>query len=85
MFLNKKVPREELRGAPLDKDCKYAFSSTSYFGAFENRELCCGLFEDMKTGKKREKCLKCGAYFKNCKVVKVKSIKLDNPEKWDEL
>ena len=46
--------RDDLRGKPLDKDCKIAKISTNEYGPEDNRKYCYGLIE-MSTEETLEK------------------------------
>ena len=62
----KRCSRADLRGKPLDKDCKIAKISTNEYGPEDNRKYCYGLIE-MSTEETLEKCNKCGAFVFNAK------------------
>lgn len=56
--------RAELRGKPLDDDCKIAIISTHEYGMEDNRKFCYGLME-MTTEEVLEKCKGCKAFVDN--------------------
>lgn len=60
--------RAELRGKPLDEDCKKANISTHEFGMSDNRKFCYGIYE-MSTEETLDKCKSCGAYVYNAKPI----------------
>lgn len=62
----KRVSRAQLRGAPLEKDCHMAYTTTNEFGSDDNRVFCYGLYEDM-ADVTLEMCLSCRAYYENAK------------------
>lgn len=61
--------RVDLRGKPLDKDCKNAKISTNVYGIDDNRKFCYGLC-DASTEEPLEKCNKCGAFEYNAEPPK---------------
>ena len=61
----KKITRAQLRGKPLDEDCKKANRTTHEYGIDDNRVFCYGLLEDMSYWAKQEKCENCKAYVYN--------------------
>ena len=60
----KRVSRAQLRGTPLDSDCKMAEISKYESGPDDNRCFCYGLV-DLSTELPTSKCLNCGAYAHN--------------------
>lgn len=60
----KRVNRSQLRGKPLDDDCKKARTTTNEYGENDNRVFCYGLFDCMYIDI-ADKCIKCKAYVDN--------------------
>lgn len=56
--------RAELRGKPLDEDCKTARTTTHEYGIADDRVFCYGLF-DPKYEAPIEKCYGCKAFVEN--------------------
>lgn len=59
--------RAELRGKPLDDDCKRAKLSKHEYGLNDERIYCYGLFAPNSIYEIHPKCEECGAYCMNAK------------------
>lgn len=60
----KKINRTELRGKPLDSDCKEAHTMTHEYGQDDNRVFCFGI-KNLMTEEPLEKCEACKAFVFN--------------------
>lgn len=60
----KRTTRAQLRGEPLDEDCKKANISRYEYGRSDNRCFCYGLWYE-PGGPWYEKCEECGAFVGN--------------------
>lgn len=56
-----RITRADLRGKPLDKDCKKAYRATHEYGAEDNRVYCYGLI-DKRYDELLGKCEECDAH-----------------------
>lgn len=65
----KKINRAQLRGQPLDEDCKKANRTTHECGLEDNRVFCYGL-EDPMYDEPYEKCENCKAFIINITPLK---------------
>lgn len=68
----KKINRAELRGKPLDSDCKKAHTSTHEYGKDDNRGFCLGI-KDLMTEEPLEKCEVCKAFVFNAEPLEEES------------
>ena len=61
----KRVTRAEIRGKPLDDDCKrYGYSKSGQFGPDDKRCFCSGIWNRM-TDEFERKCFECNAWDSN--------------------
>ena len=65
------INRAELRGKPLDLDCKKAHTTRHEYGQQDERVFCLGLC-DKKTDDIIKKCLNCKAWVKNAEPLETK-------------
>lgn len=68
-----RINRIQLRGKPLDKDCKEAYCTTGEYGPNDERVFCYGL-EDAKSDDLLKKCLKCPAHWRNAEPPKEDAV-----------
>ena len=61
----KKVNRAQLRGKPLDEDCKKANTTKYEYGPDDNRIFCYGLYPGCNDFDVLDKCRECRAYAYN--------------------
>ena len=59
------ITRAELRGKPLDSDCKRAYSTRHEYGLNDPRCFCLGLCDPGKCYDTLPKCVECKAYVRN--------------------
>lgn len=64
----KRVSRSQLRGKPLDDDCKKAEISKYESGPADNRCFCYGLI-DLSTEVPLDKCMECEAFARNATLL----------------
>lgn len=64
------VNRAQLRGKPLDKDCKRANTITNEYGTQDDRVFCYGLYEEPTDWLIKKKCLECKAFVNNAEPLK---------------
>ena len=62
----KRVSRAQLRGKPLDIDCKNTYTTNHEYGEEDKRVFCFGQYDE-ETEKVIRKCRECGAYVENAK------------------
>lgn len=60
----KRVNRAQLRGKPLDEDCKRTYRTSHQYGSDDNRVFCYGL-RNMFDDRLLRKCRECGAHVDN--------------------
>lgn len=60
----KKISRADLRGKPLNFDCRRARTTRGEYGKKDYRVFCYGLYRE-RTEEIREECLNCKAYVMN--------------------
>lgn len=60
----KRINRAQLRGKPLDEDCKKAYTLTHEYGEHDNRVFCMGLI-DLMDDEPVTECEKCAAWYRN--------------------
>lgn len=61
----KRINRAQLRGEPLDEDCKKANIVKHEYGPKDNRIFCYGVCDGYDDFEVAEKCCKCKAYAYN--------------------
>lgn len=61
----KRKSRAQMRGKPLDADCKRATISNHEYGPNDNRCFCYGLYIPDSYWEIQHKCLECKAYVYN--------------------
>lgn len=66
------INRAQLRGEPLNDDCKTARTTTNEFGTKDCRVFCYGLYKNQSETEICDKCLNCGAYVHNAEPPKEK-------------
>ena len=64
------ISRAELRGKPLDEDCKTAHLTTSEFGEDDYRVFCYGLYKEQSVTEICDKCRECKAFVENATPLK---------------
>ena len=66
----KTISRAEMRGKPLDKDCKRAYIAKHEYGPNDNRCFCNGLYAEWSDCEINEKCIDCKAFVENAEPLK---------------
>lgn len=69
------ISRAQLRGKPLDDDCRIARQSSHEYGMNDNRVFCYGLMDRM-TDEYLQKCRECGAFVDNAEPPDAKQCEL---------
>lgn len=70
------ISRKQLRGKPLDIDCKRARQTTHEYGWQDNRVFCYGLIDRM-TDEHLQKCKECRAFVDNAEPPDAKQCEAD--------
>lgn len=70
----KKITRNQLRGKPLDEDCKRANTTTHEYGQKDNRVFCYGLYAECSDWEIDEKCKNCKAFVDNAEPLVQKGV-----------
>lgn len=64
------ITRRELKGEPLDYDCKTAVPATNEYGIDDDRVFCYGLYKEQSETEICDKCRKCKAFVENATPLK---------------